>query len=159
MTLVRGAQLASPLELLGAIREHGRTTDSGLWIPVAYDAANFLADVGTWAVDSGDQIAYAYKLHGLSMLLAWNIAFTNVSNAGALLRLVVPGGFTIGGVGTITALTRSSDAGAATVVGASRATAGTTYVEMRSTISGLGYALTAGNNTQTAGAIEFPLAA
>ena len=158
MTLVRGGQLASPLALLGALREHGRTTDSGLWIPVTYNAANFTADVGTWAVDSGDQLAYQYKLGGLSMLLAWNIAFTNVSTAGALLRLLVPGGYTIGGVGTLTELMRSADAGAATTTGASRATAGTTYIEMRSTISGLGYAVTASNNTQVAGAIEFPLA-
>lgn len=157
-TRVRGGQLASPLEIGGGLHDYGRATANGEWITVPYAAGNFTADVGTWDVDSGDLIGMGYRLNGLSMLLAWNVALSNVSNAGALLRLLIPGGFTIGGVGTITRLIRCADAGAANVVGLARATAGATYIEMRSNILGAAWAATSGNNTGCGGDIEFPLA-
>ena len=129
----------------------------GDWIEVPYNAGNFTGNTGTWTVDLADQIAFKYKITRLSMKIQFNFQFTDVQNTGDFLRATIPGGYTIGGTGTITGLIRSADAGAATVMGFSRATAGTTYIEFRSSLSGAGYTATTGDNTAVIGEVEFEI--
>src|SRR5262249_39827771 len=58
-------------------------------------SGNFSSDVGTWTVDSGDQVAFAYSLEGKTMTMSVFLSPTSVSGAPAGLRVTVPGGFSI----------------------------------------------------------------
>ncbi len=72
------------------IFEKGRVVALGHWTSVAYAAGNFTASAGTWTVDSGDVTTYAYALDGQKMTVAFYINNTDVSNAGAVLRIKIP---------------------------------------------------------------------
>ena len=126
------------------------------WIAIAYAAGNYTADTGTWTVDSGDQIGLRYRVSGSTILYQFNIQTTSTSSAGAFLRLALPNGYTVGGSGTVTGITRTNAAGAASVPGTSRATAGNSYIEFRSDFTSAGYAVST-NDCQVVGEIEVQL--
>ena len=131
--------------------ERGRTVAVGEWTAVPYNAGNFTASAGTWTVDSGDQLAYAYTLVGKTMTLAFDIVGTDVS-AGAILRIAIPGGYTAarrtrtpisvrdnGTYGTGFAIVKPSQA----------------YVECVASQAAANFAITAGDNTDVNGEITF----
>lgn len=93
---ISGAITAASLTLSGAITERGRATALGEWISPAFDANDFTSTgVGTaWVVASGDVIAYAYTLFGNTMILAFEIATSDVTGAPTSLDIAIPGGFT-----------------------------------------------------------------
>lgn len=127
--------------------------EQGAEIDIAFDAANYTADAGTWTVASGDQITLKYIVRGKLLLYQFNIQTTSVSNAGAFLRLTIPNSYTWAGSGTVTDITRTSDAGATSVPGYARATAGNSYLEFRSNFANAGYAI-ATDNTAVIGQLE-----
>lgn len=79
----------------GTITERNRSFAMGEWTSIAYSAPNFTSSSGTWTVDSGDQITYAYTLIGKTMHIMIDLQTTSVSAAMAELRVAVPTGATI----------------------------------------------------------------
>jgi hypothetical protein len=115
--------------------------DQGTWITPAFNAANYTASAGTWTLQAGDVTANAYRLSGKTLQWNLNLVTTSVSNAGVNLIAAIPGGFMNATVGF--QLTRSSDNGAAVVVGIAQLINGTASVLLASTVVGVGYAIAA----------------
>lgn len=66
----------------------------GYWTDVAYDAANFTADVGTWGVEAGDQVTYSYMMIGKTMFLAVRLLTTSPAGGpNNILSVAIPGGY------------------------------------------------------------------
>jgi hypothetical protein len=63
-----------------------------VWTAVAYSAANFTTNAGTWTVDSGDQTLLAYRLSGKTLTLKFTLINTTVSGSPAELRITLPAG-------------------------------------------------------------------
>ena len=78
---------------------------------------------------------------------------TDVSNAGAVLRLAIPASQTAAKEMWTTHLAK--DAGGAIVAATCRVLAGGTYVELFATAAGGGFSVTAGDNTEAHGQISF----
>lgn len=133
--------------------ERGRTIALGEWIAVTYAAGNFTASTGTWTVDAGDQITYAYTLIGKTMHLAFYIDTTDVSAAAAHLRLAIPGGFTA--ARQIHQPFQAIDAAGAAVTGLARVVAAGTFVELYSTMNAGAWTITAADNTAVRGMLTF----
>jgi hypothetical protein len=73
------------------------TAAQGEWTTVPYASGNFTASAGTWTVESGDQVALGYMLHGKTMALTFRLDTTSTSaGMGVELRIAVPGGYTVG---------------------------------------------------------------
>lgn len=130
--------------------------NQGAWIDIAYAAGNFTASAGTWTVDAGDQVGFAYIVRDRSLAVTFNLQTTSVSNAGVVLNATIPNGYVIGGVGILNPIIRASDAGAASVAAFCRIVPTATVLEMRSTTAGAAFAI-AVNNTATIGTCEFPV--
>jgi hypothetical protein len=125
------------------------------WVTVPYSAGDFAASTGTWNVASGDVSGFKYRRSSdHSVIVQYNFQQTSVSTAGAFLRFTIPGGLTVGGSGTLTNFARVTDNGAPSAVGLARATAGTTYIELRADLQGAGFAVSV-DNTNVSGTIEF----
>ena len=73
--------------LQGYLRSLGRWTD------VAYTAANFMANGGTWTVGRNDQVTYQYKVQNQTMNLNAYLDTTTVVGTPSLLYLAIPGGY------------------------------------------------------------------
>ena len=117
-----------------------------------FSAGNFTASAGTWTVDSGDVITYAYTVVGKTMTLTWAIQSTDVS-AGSVLRLAIPGGYTA--AREAYGVYRATDAGAAAVAAVCNVLASGTYVQLFATMGGTAWTITAGDNTNTQGTLTF----
>lgn len=135
------------------VYERSRTTAMGVWIPVTYAAGNFTASAGTWTVDSGDQLEYTYMLVGKTLWLKYNIATTDVSNAGATLKIAIPGSFVGASGRTQSLLHVASDAGGAKTIALAEVTSGASVVNLYKDLAGSGFSLTAGDNTQVFGTL------
>jgi len=63
--------------------------------PVAFNAANFSANVGTWTVDAADQVVFRFGLISKYLaVIAASIVNTNVSGSPVQLKLKIPLGYT-----------------------------------------------------------------
>jgi len=71
--------------------------EQGAWITPAYSGAAFTSNVGSWTVDAGDVTRYAYRLSGKTLTVSWYLQTTSVAGAPTVLKIAVPGGFTIVG--------------------------------------------------------------
>lgn len=133
--------------------EHGRSLPLGEWTAVSYSAGNFTASAGTWGVANVDQLVYRYAMVGKTMIVNFEIANTDVSNAGVTLRLAIPGGFTC--AAETQQFVRAKDNGGAYVVGLAIVAAGATYIEFFATVAAGTFALTAADNTDVFGCVTF----
>jgi hypothetical protein len=79
---------------LNGVSERGRATKMGDPIPVAFNAANFTGDTGTWTLTSGDHIALVCSLEGRHMTVAFQLQTTSVSGSPNYLKIAIPGGYT-----------------------------------------------------------------
>jgi hypothetical protein len=61
------------------------------WVDVSYASGNFTTDAGTWTVDSGDQITYAYHLDGNKMTIAFDLRTTSIATNPTILKIAIPG--------------------------------------------------------------------
>jgi len=78
----------------GSIRERGRLTAFGEWIPIAYNASDFsAAGGGTWTVDAGDFVG-AYTLIGKTMIASYRLLTTTIAGVVNSVTVKLPGGFT-----------------------------------------------------------------
>lgn len=72
--------------------------DQGAFISVAYSAGNFTTGSGSWTVDSGDQITYAYKIQGSEIKMRVYLDTTSIGDspgsAPLQLFVAIPGGYT-----------------------------------------------------------------
>jgi hypothetical protein len=124
----------------------------------AFSAGDFTASAGSWTVDSGDVGDYSYILTDKMMTVWFSIITTDVSSAGAILRIAVPGGFTIASGVNCQNLIRVSDAGAAAAAGVCYAQGGVAYLQLYADLASTGFASTTGDNTSVIGQISFPIA-
>jgi hypothetical protein len=69
--------------------------NQGEWVDVAYNATDFTASTGTWTVDAGDLLTFAYRLDGRMLTVIMTAALTSVSATPDRLIFKVPGTFTI----------------------------------------------------------------
>ena len=129
-------------------------TRIGAWTTPSYNAGDFTASAGTWTVDSGDVITYAYTTVHKLMTVAFEIHTTDVSATPVTLRIAVPGGATIAKQmrNVITVI----NAGAAATSGNVVAIAGTTYLSCYVDFTGTStWTATAADNTYVLGQITF----
>jgi hypothetical protein len=121
------------------------------WTDVAYNAANFTADVGTWGVDAADQVTLAYQIDGNMMTVSFRLLSTDVSAAPAVLSIPIPAGRVAArwmrNVITVT------DAGVFGF-GFAEVVAGQTAINF-SKAAGAAYTATAADNTNIIGQITF----
>jgi hypothetical protein len=136
--------------------ERGRTAPMGEWTSPAYADSNFKGD-GTdanWVVDSGDVLAYKYRIIGKSMLVAFSIATTDVANTPTSLEIVIPGSFTASG--------RADSVGTGVNAGATPEPVNIVVLNGASVISisrfSGTWSTTTGDNTNVTGQIEFEVA-
>jgi len=128
--------------------ESSRTAAAGYWTDVAYSAGNFTASVGTWTVDSGDVLQNEYMLIGKTLFWKLAVATSDVSDAGAVLRATIPGGYAAAGTDWGTHVCRVKDGAGATVAGSLAWSSAGTYISIFSDITGLtGFGVTTGDNT------------
>src|SRR4026208_1929508 len=120
--------------------------DQGPWITPAYAGTDYTAATGTWTVDSGDVIELRYWLKGRTLFVKVWLLTTSVSATPAELRRAIPGGFTVAGNDTITAL-QVANAGGGAAVG--MVSVGAT-IAFYSSIGGAGWSA-ATNNTSVNG--------
>lgn len=146
--------VSSRFDATNGLHERGRVVRVGEWSSVTYAAGNFTASSGTWTVDSGDQLTYAYTLVGKTMTLSWAIQTTDVS-AGAVLRLAIPGSNTA--AQTMYGIHRATDAGGTPVAALCRVLASGTYVELYADMNAGNWTITAADNTTTQGQITFEI--
>lgn len=60
-------------------------------LSVSYSAGNFtVGGAGTWTVDAGDQVSFAYSLIGRIMTVYFYIGSTDLSNTNTYLRITIP---------------------------------------------------------------------
>jgi hypothetical protein len=71
--------------------------EQGAWITPTYSGANFTSNVGSWTVDAGDVTRYAFRLSGKSLTATWYLQTTSVTGTPTVLKIAVPGGFTVVG--------------------------------------------------------------
>lgn len=149
-------QSALTFDEIAAFKFYERN-DAGMghWTTPAFNAGDFTASAGTWTVDAGDVTTYAYMRVGNTMTVSYDIRNTDVSNAGAILRLKVPLGLTI--AKTMTAVGIAKDNGGAEAAAIVQAVAGNAYIELYATIAGGGFAVTAADNTRVFGQITFEI--
>lgn len=141
----------SDFDASNGLSERGRTVKLGEWTAVAYNAANFTASSGTWTVDSGDQVTYAYAIVGKAITVSFTIVGTDVSATPAELRIAIPGGFTAArrmdsAVWLVNAGTRE--------VGQAIVDAAGTYIRFLRSAAG-NFSTTAADDTTVAGQITF----
>lgn len=122
--------------------------DQGAFISPAYDATNFTASAGTWTVDAGDVVTFAYYLTGRLLCVIFDLVTTSVSNAGVILRIAMPNGATsaVDQYG----FQRAGDGGAATTAGLYRSLASASRIEVFATSAGAGWSI-ATNTTSVEG--------
>jgi hypothetical protein len=96
-----------------------------VWVAVSYSAANFTCGTGTWTVDSGDVLRYAYLLNGKTMTLSVWLTTTTVSATTADLRVAIPGGKVAAGFSVTAGVS-----GPAFEIGLMFTTAGAAYVSI-----------------------------
>jgi hypothetical protein len=150
-----GVSVTGAVTTTSSITERSRATPMGEWTTPAYNAANFTASAGTWTVDSGDVISYAYTLVGKTMTVVFDIDTTDVSATPANLLAAIPGGF-IAARGTRTMI-QVINAGGTAAVGVALVQAGGTSILFASTAAGGGWTTTAGDNTYLFGQITFEI--
>jgi hypothetical protein len=137
---------------VNAIYRASSSIAEGVWTPVAYAAGNFTASAGTWTVDAGDQSEFEFMLNGDTMFVNFSIFNTDVSNAGAVLRITIPNGMTC--ATDIQFPIRILNAGVS-AVGLAVVQAGNTFIECFATIGAAGFSITAADDTYVIGAIFF----
>lgn len=150
-----GAARVEAAFVQSGVYEAGRAAAMGYWTSVAYNSANFTADVGAWTVGAGDQTAYRYMLVGKTMYLSFDIRATDVTAAAGSLKLAIPGGFTAATPGT-RGIFAYSDAGGATALGQAVVLAGGTTVDFFRL--GAAWTITAAGDTAVIGQVFFEVA-
>lgn len=83
------------IHVAGAIYERGRTIPMGTWQDVPFNAGNFFASSGTWAVSAGHVARNRYTLIGKTM--TWTVRIQNSVTSGPLnqyMHIYLPGGYT-----------------------------------------------------------------
>lgn len=70
------------------------THEQGAWITPTYSGANFTSNVGSWTVDAGDIVTFAFRLSGKTITVSWYLQATSVTGTPTVLRITIPGGFT-----------------------------------------------------------------
>ncbi len=124
----------------------------GAWTAVSHNGANFTADSGSWTVDSGDQITYAYTITRKKMTVAFTITGTDVSATPTELRIAIPAGKTA--VKRMDNMGLVSDAGTVQAALIYVAASGTTINIQKLTGT---FATTAADNTNVIGQITFEI--
>jgi hypothetical protein len=74
--------------------EYGRANPLGTWIGVAFNAADYSSNAGTWVVEAGDVIWYRYCLIGKVLIIDYRFATTTVTGAPTVLMVAAPAGLT-----------------------------------------------------------------
>ncbi len=87
--LTSGGGITAPSGLF----EQGRSTASGVWIPVTYTAGDFTGNGAmTWTVEAGDLLTFAYMLVGKTVTVAVFIVTTTVGGTpNTTLQVKIPG--------------------------------------------------------------------
>jgi hypothetical protein len=165
-----GSELGNPLHIFAStplkwegqlsnftlgLQERNRTFTMGEYVPIAYNAANFAANTGTWTVDSADQVTLGYSVVGKTLTLFFQIDNTDVSSATTGLLILLPAGYTC--AARTQNIVQVADAGAAATTGVAFIPATGTAVEIRSNIGGGGWSATTGDNTLVRGQIAIPI--
>ncbi len=81
---------------VGAIHTHLITDGTDVawntmpWVAVTHDGAAFTAATGAWTVASGDQITFAYRRIGKTMIVAFRILASTTSLATASVSIRIP---------------------------------------------------------------------
>lgn len=128
----------------------------GQWTAVPYSAANFTANAGTWTVDAGDVVTYAYTLVGKTMWLNFYLSATSVvAPLPAELRIALPGGATAAQVTVAPGL--SVFDGSAYRVGSLVTAVGSAYVSLRLDPAGTATWPATTNATTVGGMVCLPL--
>lgn len=65
----------------------------GGWITPAYVGTDFAGLTGTWTVEAGDVMTYAYRLKDRDLTVDFGLALTTVAGVGTQLRIRIPGGY------------------------------------------------------------------
>jgi hypothetical protein len=129
-----------------------RTTAMGVWTTVAYNAANFTADSGSWTVDDADEIVSVVRVDD-TMIVSFRILTSDVSATPADLMIAIPGGLTA--VRAVNTTCIIVNAGGNSECGQVRVNAGETVIRI-SRIAGAGnFSTTAADNTSVVGQITF----
>lgn len=123
------------------------------WTSVAYSAGNFTASAGSWTVDVGDQLVYAYIKHGKKMTVAFEINTTDVTASPATLFLAIPGGFVSAKQISVPILAINAGSVISTAL-AQVAASGTAIGIYRDLVS-TAWTTTSGDNTYVLGEITF----
>lgn len=139
----------------GTITERNRSFAMGEWTAVTHAAGNFTASTGSWTVDVGDQIEFAYTLVGKTMTVAFDIQTADVSAGTAELRIAIPGGFTAARVAWNPIFIQDNGI---TSTGIADVAAGGTYIRLRRFSTAFGnWTATSGDNQSARGQITFPI--
>lgn len=72
----------------------GQDQVGGAWIVPTFNAADFTSDTGSWTVEAGDSLAYAYTLVGKTMIFSASLYPTATTGTPLELRVKIPGGKT-----------------------------------------------------------------
>lgn len=75
--------------------------EQGSWIRPPYLASRYTADVGSWVVEAGDQIEYAYWLKGSTLFFSGEVGTSSLSGTPTVLSIALPEAYTIARGGTI----------------------------------------------------------
>lgn len=123
------------------------------WTTPSFDAANFTGDSGSWTVEAGDVITYAYMITGKMMTVAFYLSTTTVATTPTSLQIKIPASKTSPKYmfGTYTYL----DNGGAITVGHCYVIAANTVIRLNLINDGTWAAAT--NTTQVRGQITFEI--
>jgi hypothetical protein len=125
------------------------------WVPIAYNAANFTANVGSWTVTAGMQNLFIYRLWGKSLSIKFSVINATVSGSPAELRIALPTGISIL-LGNQYCPFNYFD-GAAHGIGAINVTAGATFLRLQREAYGVATWPAASASASFVGQIEVAL--
>ena len=73
----------------------------GQWVDVPFSAANFTSAAGSWTVEAGDVVSYAYTVIGQTLIVEVHLALSTVlTGAGTQLAVHLPPAFVVARQGT-----------------------------------------------------------
>lgn len=94
-----------------------KTKPAPMFQSVAYDAANFSSDSGSFGVDAGDVSSFEYWLAGDLMIINFYLVNTTITGTPAVLKLKIPASKS-GGSASLQLFTASNNGGAWSTRGA-----------------------------------------
>lgn len=126
----------------------------GAAINVAFNAANFTANVGSWTVDAADQVTLAYTLEGSILSVTFFIEKTDISSTPHTLSIALPNGYLPSATFEASFNVGVIDAGAAVAVGRTVVRSSGSFLEVNK-INVANFTTTAADNTDVFGQMRF----